>query len=98
DAREDMVVIPEILVARQGKSVSAGLSRVFVEEFNKLPRVADWQSAQYQSVDEAEDCRIGSDAQSQREYGNGRERGAVPHPPHGVSKVVPHHAATVLVY
>ncbi len=66
DPRKDVIVIPKVLVTLQGENVQRGIARILIQEFHKLLRTIDRQHAQDQGVNEAEDGRVGADAESQR--------------------------------
>jgi hypothetical protein len=57
---EDVVVIPEVLVALPGEEVEAGIARVEVQHLHKLLRFPHRRQAQHQGVDQAEDRRVGA--------------------------------------
>ena len=77
--REDVVVIPKMLVALPGEGVEAGVARVEVQQFYQLPRFPHRQQAQHQSIDQAEDRGVGADAQRQRQHRGCRESRGTPH-------------------
>jgi hypothetical protein len=55
---------------------------------NQLSRIFDWQGSQHDGVYEAEDCRIPTDAEGKREYGDSCESGILSHLPQRVAKVL----------
>ncbi len=56
-------------------------------DLHQLVRRFHWHAAENRGVDQAEDRRVGADADRQRNDGGGRETGALPHAAHGVSQI-----------
>src|SRR5262249_48838494 len=85
-----MIVIPVMLVAIPREiAVATRLAGVFLQEFDKLFRLLNRQTAQHQSIDQSKDRSVGANPKAQREQGNGCEAEAAAHHSQGVTNVLP---------
>ena len=83
-ALEDALVVPQVDVLRVGQDAAAVEAHV-----NDARRIAHRQPLQQHRVHEAEDRRVGADAQGQREHGGRRESRALAERAPGEAQVVP---------
>ena len=84
--REDVAALRERASDRV-REVRRGTSLLSHLDEHQLPRVAHRQHPEHQRIDQAEDRRVGADAQSEREHDDHRE-GAIPEGhPHGVAQI-----------
>ena len=89
EVREDVVVRQKVLVLPPGERVEVRLVLKPMRRFHELLGMLHRQLAQHQRVDQAEDGRIGPDAQGQRQKGNGRKSRTPPHAAERIAYVLP---------
>src|SRR5262249_34458613 len=88
-AREDFVLIADLPVSairECGNSLAAEGAR----EQDQLIRIIDRQHFQQHGVNQAEDRRVGPDAQRQREQGNASKAAMLQQHPHAITQVLKH--------
>src|SRR5262245_8001445 len=88
-AGEHPVVIPELLVSDVGEAVAASKAADVTEQDESL-RIIDRQRFQQHGVNQAEDRRVGSDAQRQRERGHASKAAMLQQHPRGITQVLKH--------
>ena len=87
--RERLVVIAKVLVVPPREGAHARLSGISAQQLDELFRVAHRQRAEHQRVDQAEDRRVGADAERERQNRHRGEARRATQRPRGISHVLP---------
>ena len=86
-AGEGGVQFPVILkISRRHREL--GLARAAFKNTDQLFRFAIRQRFEQHAVDHAEDCSVGTDAEREREHGDGGEAGVLQQLPEGKSQII----------
>jgi len=90
DFRQSRTAVAHTLVVPVREAVPPRLARIRAQELDQLLRLSHRQHAEHERVDQAEDCRVRTDAERQRHDGNRREPVLFDEHPNGKSEVLNH--------
>jgi hypothetical protein len=83
DVREDLLPGPQVEIHRKGDEPA------WPAQLDELLGVVHWQWTKKQRVEQAEECRVGANAECERQHGNHGEARGLPEHPRCITSILP---------